>query len=43
MVLVDVFYYINDKGGKEWVLLIEVKVECDGKGCIVFVVDVIGC
>lgn len=42
MVLVDVFYYVGENGECNWVFLVDVIVECDEKGCIVKVKDVVG-
>ncbi|WP_406663723.1 leucine--tRNA ligase [Gallaecimonas sp. GXIMD1310] len=39
MVLADGFYYVNDKGGREWVSPLEVSVERDDKGRIVKATD----
>lgn len=43
MVLADAFYYLNDKGGQEWVSPLEVEIaERDEKGAIVKAVDSTG-
>ncbi|WP_115719361.1 leucine--tRNA ligase [Gallaecimonas mangrovi] len=39
MVLADAFYYVNDKGGREWVSPLDVNVERDDKGRIVKATD----
>ncbi|MFC3022601.1 leucine--tRNA ligase [Vibrio zhugei] len=39
MVLADAFYYVNEKGTKEWVSPTDVEVERDGKGHITKAVD----
>ncbi|MGO1295982.1 MAG: leucine--tRNA ligase [Vibrio sp.] len=39
MVLADAFYYVNEKGTKEWVAPTDVDVERDGKGHITKAVD----
>ncbi|MED5525185.1 MAG: leucine--tRNA ligase [Pseudomonadota bacterium] len=39
MVLADAFYYVNDKGGREWVSPLDVTVERDEKGRIIKATD----